>query len=105
MSTMGQTSVLYESWTSVVAASGTAVNLTLQNRTRFPMIFQVGTAAPDATDYTGFKLPRRQSEPWHYSAPMTVQIEDGETLYIRTPSPHFDADAPPKVEHWYADAV
>lgn len=101
MSTMGQTSVLHESWTAVVAASGAAVNLTLQNRTRFPMIWQVGTSAPTATDYTGFKLPRRASEPYHFGAERTVQIPDGETLYIRTTSPHFDTASPPKVEHWY----
>lgn len=105
MSTMDQTSVLYEAWTSVVAASGAAVNLTVQNRTNIGMIWQVGTSAPATTDWTGFKLPRRAAEPYHFGAERTVQIADGETFYVRATSPHFDSDAPPKLEHWYADAV
>ena len=102
------TSIYYETWTGVAAASGSDRNVLMQNLSHHQMIWKMSATsggAPEATDFTGYRMADRGSEPWQHGAAFAILCEDGDTVWVRTTSPHFDTANPPKLKVSYQTAA
>lgn len=102
------TSIYYDTWTSVAAASGANLNVLMQNISQLPFIWKMGatsSGAPATTDWVGYRMADIHSEPWQHAAAFAILCEDGDTVWVRCTSPHFSTDSPPKLKVSYQTAA